>query len=135
MLVDKSWSTNPKRNSPEFKQGLESFAKICQAHADNRGFVRCACQNFHNTILLPMHIMKHHMRVFGFSRLYKKWSYHGETSDPLVVDDVAPRNDMTDAIEDVMEEVMEEDCNIDEGNLDTESIVVRDDFEDLLKEV
>ncbi|KAI3763957.1 hypothetical protein L2E82_13955 [Cichorium intybus] len=143
MPIDKSWTTNPKRKSPEFEQGLESFAKICQEHADSRGYVRCVCQRCHNTILLPMHLMKHHMRVFGFSRLYKTWCYHGETSDvddvaprnDTVVDDVAPRNDMIDVIEDVMEEVMEEDSNIDEGNLDTESIGVCDDFEDLLKEV
>ncbi|KAI3778420.1 hypothetical protein L2E82_07700 [Cichorium intybus] len=143
MPIDKSWTTNPKRKSPEFEQGLESFAKICQEHADSRGYVRCACQRCHNTKLLPMHLMKHHMRVFGFSRLYKTWCYHGETSDvddvaprnDTAVDDVAPRNDMIDVIEDVMEEVMEEDSNIDEGNLDTESIGVCDDFEDLLKEV
>ncbi|KAI3507086.1 hypothetical protein L1887_21847 [Cichorium endivia] len=37
------------------------------------------------------------------------------------MDDVAPRNDTTDVIQDVMEELMEKDTNVDKGNSDTMS--------------
>ncbi|KAI3786099.1 hypothetical protein L1987_45226 [Smallanthus sonchifolius] len=137
MPIDKSWLTNPNRSSPEYKKGLNSFIEMCKEQVDDRGYVRCACAKCQNSVLISFTKMKFHMYSFGFCRTYTMWSYHGESSihPVIVVDDVEPRNDMDDVIEDVMGERMEEDTNTNEGNSGTESRGVRDDFEALLKEV
>ncbi|KAK9074167.1 hypothetical protein SSX86_006764 [Deinandra increscens subsp. villosa] len=109
MSVDKSWITSSKP---------------------------CACAKCQNTLVLPFTKMKQHMHVYGICRTYKKWIYHGESLTPTVavVDDVAATDNIVGALEDVIDEHMEEDTVIDEGNLGTESSGVRDAFEDLLKE-
>ncbi|KAJ0597604.1 hypothetical protein HanHA89_Chr04g0156521 [Helianthus annuus] len=77
--------------------------------------------------------MKSHMNAYGICRTYTEWTHHGESLIPphIDVDEVAPTNDMAGVIEDVMAERMEEDTNLDEEP----STGVRDDFEELLKEV
>ena len=134
MPVDKSWITHPSRNSPEYRQGVDSFIKMCEAQVDINGRVRCACTRCHNNLIIPFDLMKYHMRVNGFCRSYKKWTFHGESSIPPVVDNVMPRGDMDDVIEDIRDELMEEDADLDEGNSDTESSGGSDEFEELLKE-
>nr|BAJ33519.1 CACTA transposable element [Dahlia pinnata] len=137
MSVDKSWLSIRNRRSPEYEQGLTSFIEMCKEHVDSRGYVRCACAKCQNTLLIPFIKMKYHMHAYGILRTYDIWTYHGESLIPavVVVDDVAPTNDMAGVIEDVMYERMEEDINLDEGNLGTESSGGCDDFEYLLKEV
>ncbi|KAJ0920707.1 putative Transposase-associated domain-containing protein [Helianthus annuus] len=138
MSVDKSWLENPNRRSTEYLEGLNSFINRCKEHTDSRGYVRCACAKCENTLVIPFTTMKHHMNVWGICRDYKEWTYHGESLIPEVevVDDVAPTNDtdMAAVIEDVMYERMEEDTDLNEGDLGTESSSVHDEFECLLKE-
>lgn len=46
--------------------------------------------------------MKFHIHLNGFNPRYIKWKYHGESTILLVVDDIAPMNEMVDIIVDVI---------------------------------
>ncbi|KAK1414527.1 hypothetical protein QVD17_30273 [Tagetes erecta] len=133
MSVDKSWLKNPNRSSEEYNNGLNSFLEMCKTRVDERGFVFCPCAKDQNSVMLSWVKVKFHLYAWGFDRSYSDWVYHGERSNPqvVVVDDVASGNDMVGVIEDLMEE----DINLNEGNLGTENNDVCDDFEDLLNEV
>ncbi|KAJ9556448.1 LOW QUALITY PROTEIN: hypothetical protein OSB04_011062 [Centaurea solstitialis] len=129
MSIDKTWTTIENRNSDEFSRGLESFVERSKAHVDSRGLIRCHCRKCVNSDFIKVSSMKAHIEGFGFSRRYITWVYHGETINPPIVDDVAPRNEMAGAIDDVMGE---NDTNHDKLGYGG---VVDDGFNELLDEV
>ncbi|CAI9269121.1 unnamed protein product [Lactuca saligna] len=45
MSIDKSWTTNPYRNHPEFQAGLKAFIEKSKLHVDSNGKIRCACES------------------------------------------------------------------------------------------
>ncbi|KAK9051123.1 hypothetical protein SSX86_027749 [Deinandra increscens subsp. villosa] len=133
MVVDKSWLNNPNRSSTEYSNGLDSFLEMCKGVVDERGYVFCPCNKCKNTLLHPLRTVKYHLKGWGFWATYKVWNYHGESLVPEVVaiDDVASGNNMGGALEDLMQV----DTNIEEGNSDPQSSEASDDFDDLLKEL
>ncbi|KAK9071614.1 hypothetical protein SSX86_008043 [Deinandra increscens subsp. villosa] len=133
MVVDKSWLNNPNRSLTEYSNGLDSFLEMCKGVADERGYVFCPCNKCKNTLLHPLRTVKYHLKGWGFWATYKVWNYHGESLVPevVVIDDVASGNNMGGALEDLMQV----DTNIEEGNSDTQSSEASDDFDDLLKEL
>ncbi|KAK9048205.1 hypothetical protein SSX86_032832, partial [Deinandra increscens subsp. villosa] len=133
MVVDKSWLNNPNRSSTEYNDGLNSFLELCKGVIDKRGNVFCPCNKCKNSLRFPLRKVKNHLFGWGFWSMYKVWNYHGENFVPQVVDvdDVASENNMGDALEDLMQV----DTNIEEGNSDTQSSEAGDDFDDLLKEL
>ena len=133
MPIDKSWIDSP-RHSPHYKQGLESFIKMCERVIKNHNEVRCPCNVCKNSGLIDMALMKRHLRISSFWKDYTKWTHHGETTPVAGVDDVAPQDGMGNVIEDVRGERMEEDTYLNQQNSNGDSGGVRDDFEDLVKE-
>ncbi|KAK9076568.1 hypothetical protein SSX86_004902 [Deinandra increscens subsp. villosa] len=133
MVVDKSWLNNPNRSSTEYSNGLDSFLEMCKGVVDERGYVFCPCNKCKNTLLHPLRTVKYHLKGWGFWATYKVWNYHGESLVPeaVVIDDVASGNNMGGALEDLMQV----DTNIEEGNSDPQSSEASDDFDDLLKEL
>ncbi|XP_052624731.1 uncharacterized protein LOC128132267 [Lactuca sativa] len=135
MSIDKSWTTNPHRQSPEFQLGLNTFVERSMLHLDCKGETRCPCEKCDNRYFMNPKTMRRHVRIYGFSQSYKTWIYHGEPLIPPVVDVVSPSNEMADVIDDVMWESRENDINLDEGTSNTGGSGVDDDFEELLEAV
>ena len=60
MSIDKSWTTNPYRNHPEFQAGLKAFIEKSKSHLDSNGKLRCACEkceSFIPPVVLPSNEM------------------------------------------------------------------------------
>ncbi|KAK9064676.1 hypothetical protein SSX86_016058 [Deinandra increscens subsp. villosa] len=133
MVVDKSWLNNLNRISTVYSNGLDSFLEMCKGVVDERGYVFFPCNKCKNTLLHPLRTVKYHLKGWGFWATYKVWNYHGESLVPevVVIDDVVSGNNMGGALEDLMQV----DTNIEEGNSDPQSSEASDDFDDLLKEL
>ena len=125
MSIDKSWTTNPYRNHPEFQAGLKAFIEKSKLHLDSNGKIRCACEKCDNRYFKYPTAVERHIFINGFSKAYKIWIYHGESFIPPVV---LPSNKMADLIDDVMWESRENDTNLDEGTSNTRGSGVDDDF-------
>ena len=77
------------------------------SHQDSKGETRYPCGQCDNCYFMDTKSMRHRYRIYGFSRSYETWTYHSEPLIPLVVDFVAPSNEMTYVINDVMWESKE----------------------------
>ena len=138
MSIDKSWIKLPNRLCDEYEKGIYNFIEYAKQFVNTAGSIRCPCRKCHNSGFIPFKTMTYHLRINGFYTDYMTWTYHGETPirpSPVVVNEVRGRSDMNDVIEDLIGERMEEDTDLNDGNSDTETSDVNDEFEALIDEV
>ena len=76
--MDKSWISH-KRNSPEFREGMENFIRFAVTHQKDGQHICFPCKSCGNIGKVPSaDELRNHIFCNGFSKNYTQWIWHGE---------------------------------------------------------
>ena len=76
--MDKSWISS-KRNSQEFRKGVDDFIQFTMTHQKEGEKLCCPCKNCGNMGKVSTVVeLRNHIFLNGFSKNYTEWIWHGE---------------------------------------------------------
>ncbi|GKB65818.1 CACTA transposable element [Tanacetum coccineum] len=83
MIIDKSWTSIPNRNSEGFLRGLYKFLEHCKALLDPISKeIACLCNTCGNSVSGSIEALLRHISENGFDTTYTIWNKHGEPLPP-----------------------------------------------------
>ncbi|WVZ64567.1 hypothetical protein U9M48_014065 [Paspalum notatum var. saurae] len=82
-VMDKSW-INDRKFSPAYIKGVKGFLHFVVERCNVTGPIHCPCSECNNRKHGHLAQVEDHIYIYGMSRTYTKWVYHGE---PLIAED------------------------------------------------
>lgn len=89
--MNKSWISD-RKFSPSYIKGVKAFVHFVREHCNVNDPIHCPCAECNNRKHGHLAQVEDHIYIYGMSRTYTKWIYHGE---PLITEtDAAVRHEI-----------------------------------------
>lgn len=123
--MDKSWIHLPNILSKEYTDGILAFIEVAKKYLNSEGNSRCPCRKCLNSYWRPIDAIHKHIYMYGFSRLYENWVFHGEeygaTTSRVGPQETEDVGEADDDIMDILNDVHQSIQNTDMENIDEDA--------------